>query len=93
MKALLSWLIFIVPAISFAQLELPPVSLFPYQPAARDPFISAAAVTTLFNRRSGAGILADEALRNYLDTVIKAIRTNLSVGGSALQTIRSRAKL
>jgi hypothetical protein len=75
---------FSVPAISFAQLELPPLTMFPYQPAARDPFLSAAAVTTLLARRSGTGIVADDVLRNYLETVIKAIRTNLAVGGVSI---------
>jgi hypothetical protein len=65
-----------------AQLELPSLNVFNYQAAARDPFISAQAQTTLFDRGVEVrGIVSGDAVQQYLETVVAAIKAQLFVGG------------
>ena len=82
MRRFLAYLVFALPATCFAQLELPTLNVFNYQPAARDPFISASAPTTLLNSAGDVrGVVSGDIVRKYLDTIINAIRDNLYVGG------------
>src|SRR6516225_6757232 len=75
----------LLPAACFAQLELPALNVFNYQPAARDPFISAAAPTTLLNNADDAhGMVSGDIVHEYLETIINAIRENLYVGGVSI---------
>ena len=75
----------LLPAACFAQLELPALNVFNYQPAPRDPFISAAAPTTLLNNADDAhGMVSGDIVHQYLETIINAIRENLYVGGVSI---------
>jgi hypothetical protein len=65
-----------------AQLELPSISVYNYQAAARDPFISAQAQTTLLETGSPVrGIVSGDAVREYLATIVSAVQDYLYVGG------------
>jgi hypothetical protein len=84
-KRLLANFVFIVPATCVGQLVLPALNVFNYQPAARDPFISASAPTTLLNSTGDVrGVVSGDIVRKYLDTIITAIRENLYVGGVSI---------
>jgi hypothetical protein len=82
MRTLLLNLLLALPATCLAQLELPSLTIFNYQPAARDPFISAAAQNTLLERGGEVrGPLSGDVVRQYLDKVDKLIHDDFSCGG------------
>jgi hypothetical protein len=89
MRMLFLSLLCVFPAPCFAQqqqqLELPSLRVFNYQSAARDPFISAAAKSTLLERGDEVrGPFSGDIVRQYLDTVVKVIRENISCGGVSI---------
>lgn len=85
MRTLILGLLIAVPTACFAQLELPSLRVFSYQPAIRDPFISAAAKFTLLDSGDEVrGPFSGDIVRQYLDTVVKLIGEKFSCGGVSI---------
>jgi hypothetical protein len=95
MRTLFLGFLCVFPAACFAQLELPSLRVFNYQAVARDPFISAAAKSTLLTSGDEvSGPFSGDIVRQYLDTVLKVIRENISCGGVSIsQDPRASATL
>ena len=89
--ALLLW---IFPGIAMAgdPMQLPELCLFHYQPARRDPFISATAARTLVSGEPRVeGVISGRILEQYLQTLSRLIQKELFVEGVSISDDQAKA--
>jgi hypothetical protein len=89
-----AWLLWIFPGIALAgdPMQLPELYLFHYQPAKRDPFISATVARTLVSGEPRVeGVVSGRILEQYLQTLSRLIQKELFVEGVSISDDQAKA--
>ncbi|MBW0001525.1 MAG: hypothetical protein JO015_20720 [Verrucomicrobia bacterium] len=88
------WLLWVFSGIALAgdPMQLPELYLFHYQPAKRDPFISANAARTLVSGEPRVeGVVSGRILEQYLQTLSRLIQKELFVEGVSISDDQAKA--